>query len=390
MTEVLQNAGPAVDPQKKLKVMSIVGTRPEIIRLSRVLARLDEYTDHVIVHTGQNYDYELNEIFFSDLGVRKPDHFLNAATGTAAETIGHILIKVDAVLAQEQPDAVLILGDTNSCLSAIPAKRRKVPIFHMEAGNRCFDQRVPEETNRRIVDHTSDVNLTYSDIAREYLLREGLSPDRIIKTGSPMFEVLTHYLPQIEASDVMARLGLGARDYYVVSAHREENIDSDINLDGLALSLNTIAETYGRRVIVSTHPRTQKRIDARGIKFHPNVELLKPLGFHDYVHLQMHARAVLSDSGTITEESSILNFPALNIREAHERPEGMEEASVMMVGLSPERIMQGLRILEDQPRGDERLLRQVADYSMPNVSDKVLRILISYTDYINRVVWRKG
>lgn len=375
---------------KRLKVMSVVGTRPEIIRLSRVLAKLDEYTDHVIVHTGQNYDYELNEIFFSDLGVRKPDHFLNAAVGTAAETIGHILIKVDAVLAQEQPDAMLILGDTNSCLSAIPAKRRKVPIFHMEAGNRCFDQRVPEETNRRIVDHTSDINLTYSDIAREYLLREGLPPDRIIKTGSPMFEVLTHYLPQIEASDVMRRLNLQAGEYYVVSAHREENIDSDLNLDGLALSLNTIAETYGRRVIVSTHPRTQKRIDARGIQFHNGVELLKPLGFHDYVHLQMHARAVLSDSGTITEESSILNFPALNIREAHERPEGMEEASVMMVGLSPERIMQGLRILEDQPRGETRLLRQVADYSMPNVSDKVVRILHSYTDYINRVVWRKG
>ncbi|CAM4152446.1 non-hydrolyzing UDP-N-acetylglucosamine 2-epimerase [Deinococcus marmoris] len=376
--------------QKKLKVMSIVGTRPEIIRLSRVLAKLDEYTEHVIVHTGQNYDYELNEIFFSDLSVRKPDHFLNAATGTAAETIGHILIKVDVVLAQEQPDAVLILGDTNSCLSAIPAKRRKVPIFHMEAGNRCFDQRVPEETNRRIVDHTADINMTYSDIAREYLLREGLPPDRIIKTGSPMFEVLTHYLPQIEASDVMARLGLEAGEYYVVSAHREENIDSDPNLDGLVLSLNTIAETYGRRVIVSTHPRTQKRIDARGIKFHSKVELLKPLGFHDYVHLQMHARAVLSDSGTITEESSILNFPALNIREAHERPEGMEEASVMMVGLSPERVMQGLQILEDQPRGDERLLRQPADYSMPNVSDKVLRILISYTDYVNRVVWHKS
>ncbi|MBB6017762.1 non-hydrolyzing UDP-N-acetylglucosamine 2-epimerase [Deinococcus radiopugnans] len=375
---------------KKLKIMSVVGTRPEIIRLSRVLAKLDEYTDHVIVHTGQNYDYELNEIFFSDLGVRKPDHFLDAATGTAAETIGHILIKVDAVLAQEQPDAVLILGDTNSCLSAIPAKRRKVPIFHMEAGNRCFDQRVPEETNRKIVDHTSDINLTYSDIAREYLLREGLPPDRIIKTGSPMFEVLTHYLPQIEASDVMTRLGLETGEYYVVSAHREENIDSDTNLDGLALSLNTIAQTYGRRVIVSTHPRTQKRIDARDIEFHPNVELLKPLGFHDYVHLQMHARAVLSDSGTITEESSILNFPALNIREAHERPEGMEEASVMMVGLSPERIMQGLRILEAQPRGETRMLRQVSDYSMPNVSDKVLRILISYTDYVNRVVWRKG
>ncbi|GAA5503403.1 UDP-2,3-diacetamido-2,3-dideoxy-D-glucuronate 2-epimerase [Deinococcus xinjiangensis] len=374
----------------KLKVMSVVGTRPEIIRLSRVLARLDEYTDHVIVHTGQNYDYELNEIFFNDLGVRKPDHFLNAATGTASETIGHILIKVDAVMAEEKPEAVLILGDTNSCLSAIPAKRRKIPIFHMEAGNRCFDQRVPEETNRRIVDHTSDINLTYSDIAREYLLREGLPPDRIIKTGSPMFEVLTHYMPQIEASDVLTRLGLKPGEYFVVSAHREENIDSDINLENLALSLNTIAETYGQRVIVSTHPRTQKRIDAKGIQFHKNVELLKPLGFHDYNHLQMHAHAVLSDSGTITEESSILNFPALNIREAHERPEGMEEASVMMVGLAPERIMQGLRILEDQPRGEERLLRRVADYSMPNVSDKVLRIIQSYTDYVNRVVWRKG
>ncbi|MBZ9753155.1 UDP-N-acetylglucosamine 2-epimerase (non-hydrolyzing) [Deinococcus sp. HMF7604] len=375
--------------EKKLKVMTVVGTRPEIIRLSRVMARLDEYTEHVIVHTGQNYDYELNEIFFHDLSVRKPDHFLNAATGTAAETIGHILIKVDAVLKREQPDAVLILGDTNSCLSAIPAKRRKIPIFHMEAGNRCFDQRVPEETNRRIVDHTADINLTYSDIAREYLLREGLLPDRIIKTGSPMFEVLTHYRPQIDASDVLARLGLTAGEYFVVSAHREENIDSDRNLAGLVESLNRVAERYGQRVIVSTHPRTQKRIDATGAQFHPLVELLKPLGFHDYNHLQLHARAVLSDSGTISEESSILNFPALNIREAHERPEAMEEASVMMVGLSPERVMQGLRVLEDQPRGEARLLRPVADYSMPNVSDKVLRIILGYTDYVNRVVWRK-
>ncbi|GHG05370.1 UDP-N-acetyl glucosamine 2-epimerase [Deinococcus piscis] len=374
---------------KKLKVMSVVGTRPEIIRLSRVLARLDQYTEHVLVHTGQNYDYELNEIFFRDLGVKKPDHFLDAAVGTAAETIGNILIKVDAVLAEEQPDAVLILGDTNSCLSAIPAKRRKIPIFHMEAGNRCFDQRVPEETNRRIVDHTADINLTYSDIAREYLLREGLPPDRIIKTGSPMFEVLGHYMPQIEASDVLERLELTAGEYFLVSAHREENIDSDRNLAGLVESLNSIAERYGQRVIVSTHPRTQKRFDATGAKFHPLVELMKPLGFHDYNHLQMHARTVLSDSGTITEESSILNFPALNIREAHERPEGMEEASVMMVGLSPERIMQALSILEDQPRGEERLLRRVADYSMPNVSDKVVRILHSYTDYVNRVVWRK-
>lgn len=375
--------------EKKLKVLTVVGTRPEIIRLSRVMARLDGYTEHVIVHTGQNYDYELNEIFFHDLGVRKPDHFLNAAVGTAAETIGHILIKVDAVLEQEKPDAVLILGDTNSCLSAIPAKRRKIPIFHMEAGNRCFDQRVPEETNRKIVDHTADINLTYSDIAREYLLREGLLPDRIIKTGSPMFEVLTHYRPQIDASDVLARLGLTAGEYFVVSAHREENIDSGRNLAGLVESLNQVAERYGQRVIVSTHPRTQKRIDATGAQFHPLVELLKPLGFHDYNHLQLHARAVLSDSGTISEESSILNFPALNIREAHERPEAMEEASVMMVGLSPERIMQGLRILEGQPRGTERLLRPVADYSMPNVSDKVLRIVLSYTDYVNRVVWRK-
>lgn len=378
------------DLKKKMKVMTVVGTRPEIIRLSRVMARLDEYTDHIIVHTGQNYDYELNEIFFRDLGVRKPDYFLDAAIGTASETIGSILIKVDGVLAKEQPEALLILGDTNSCLSAIPAKRRKIPIFHMEAGNRCFDQRVPEETNRKIVDHTADINLTYSDIAREYLLREGLLPDRIIKTGSPMFEVLHHYLPQIQASDVLQRLDLCQGEYFVVSAHREENIDYDVNLENLALSLNTIAETYGQRVIVSTHPRTQKRIDAKGIKFNEKVELLKPLGFHDYVHLQMHARAVLSDSGTITEESSILNFPALNIREAHERPEGMEEASVMMVGLAPERIMQGLRILEDQPRGEERLLRRVADYSMPNVSDKVLRIIQSYTDYVNRVVWRKG
>lgn len=377
------------NPVKKLKVMSVVGTRPEIIRLSRVLARLDQYTDHVIVHTGQNYDYELNEIFFRDLGVKKPDHFLNAAVGTAAETIGNILIKVDAVMAEEQPDAVLILGDTNSCLSAIPAKRRKIPIFHMEAGNRCFDQRVPEETNRRIVDHTADINLTYSDIAREYLLREGMSPDRVIKTGSPMFEVLNHYLPQIEASDVLERLNLKAGEYFLVSAHREENIDYDRNLAGLVESLNTIAQKYDQRVIVSTHPRTQKRIDEKGVQFDPRVELMKPLGFHDYNHLQMHARAVLSDSGTITEESSILNFPALNIREAHERPEGMEEASVMMVGLSPERIMQALAILEDQPRGEERLLRRVADYSMPNVSDKVVRILHSYTDYVNRVVWRK-
>ncbi|ADV68595.1 non-hydrolyzing UDP-N-acetylglucosamine 2-epimerase [Deinococcus maricopensis] len=376
-------------PTRRLKVMTVVGTRPEIIRLSRVLARLDEYTDHVLVHTGQNYDYELNGVFFNDLGVRQPDHFLEAAGSSAAETIGQILIRMDPVLAQEQPDALLILGDTNSCLAAINAKRRKIPIFHMEAGNRCFDQRVPEETNRKIVDHTSDINLTYSSIAREYLLREGLDPARVIKTGSPMFEVLHHYRPQIDASDVLTRLGLHPGAYFVVSAHREENVDSDKNLRRLHETLNAVADHFGQRVIVSTHPRTQKRIDAAGLSFHENVELLKPLGFHDYVHLQMHARAVLSDSGTITEESSILNFPALNIREAHERPEGMEEAAVMMTGLQVERVLQGLTILERQPRGDDRLLRLVEDYAMPNVSDKVVRLILSYTDYVNRVVWRK-
>lgn len=374
---------------KKLKVLTVVGTRPEIIRLSRVLAKLDEYCDHVLVHTGQNYDYELNEIFFQDLAVRKPDHFLNAAGANAAETIGQVIIAVDAILATEKPDAVLILGDTNSCLAAIPAKRRKIPIFHMEAGNRCFDQRVPEETNRRIVDHTADINLTYSSIAREYLIREGLSPDRVIKTGSPMFEVLNHYRSGIDSSDVLSRLQLDEGRYFVVSAHREENVDSDINLDKLAQSLNAVAETYGEPVIVSTHPRTQKRIDAKAIKFHPLIRLHKPLGFKDYVKLQICARAVLSDSGTITEESSILNFPALNIREAHERPEGNEEASVMMTGMEVERVLQGLSILADQPRGTERLLRVVADYSMSNVSDKVVRIIHSYTDYVNRVVWKK-
>ncbi|MFC4639980.1 non-hydrolyzing UDP-N-acetylglucosamine 2-epimerase [Deinococcus hohokamensis] len=378
------------DPTPRLKVMTVVGTRPEIIRLSRVLTRLDEHTDHVLVHTGQNYDYELNGVFFRDLGVRQPDHFLEAAGGTAAETIGQILIRMDPVLEKEQPDALLILGDTNSCLAAINAKRRKIPIFHMEAGNRCFDQRVPEETNRKIVDHTSDINLTYSSIAREYLLREGLDPARVIKTGSPMYEVLHHYRPQIDASDVLSRLGLRQGEYFVVSAHREENVDSDINLRKLHETLNTVAAYFGQRVIVSTHPRTQKRIDAAGLTFHANVELLKPLGFHDYVHLQMHAHAVLSDSGTITEESSILNFPALNIREAHERPEGMEEAAVMMTGLDVTRVMQGLAILEHQPRGEERLLRLVEDYSMPNVSDKVMRLILSYTDYVNRLVWRKG
>ncbi len=374
---------------KKLKVLTVVGTRPEIIRLSRVLARLDEHTDHILVHTGQNYDYELNEIFFKDLEIRKPDHFLNAAGANAAETIGKIIIAVDTVLALEQPEAVLILGDTNSCLAAIPAKRRKIPIFHMEAGNRCFDQRVPEETNRKIVDHTADINLTYSSIAREYLLREGLPPDRVIKTGSPMCEVLTYYRDGIEDSVVLDRLNVVASEFFVVSCHREENIDSDQNFGKLVTMLNTIAERYGIPVIVSTHPRTQKRIDALGIKFHPLVQLLKPLGFKDYNKLQISAKAVLSDSGTINEESSILNFPALNIREAHERPEGMEEAAVMMVGLETNRVMQGLAILEDQPRGDSRLLRQVDDYSMPNVSDKVVRIIHSYTDFVNRTVWRK-
>ena len=374
---------------KKLKVMTVVGTRPEIIRLSRVLARLDEHCEHVLVHTGQNYDYELNQIFFDDLGLRKPDHFLNAAGASAAETIGKIIAAMDAVLLAEQPQALLVLGDTNSCLAVIPAKRRKVPIFHMEAGNRCFDMRVPEEINRRIVDHTADVNLTYSSIAREYLLREGLPPDLVIKTGSPMAEVLAHYRSRIEASSVLARLGLAEDGYFVVSAHREENIDSDASFGKLVAVLNGVAETHGLPVIVSTHPRTQKRVDALGVRFHPQVRLLKPLGFSDYVRLQQSARAVLSDSGTISEESSILNFPALNLREAHERPEGMEEAAVMLTGLALERVLQGLAILAEQPRGDQRLLRQVADYSMPNVSDKVLRIIHSYTDYVNRVVWKK-
>lgn len=374
---------------KKLKVMSVVGTRPEIIRLSRVLAALDEHCEHVLVHTGQNYDYELNEIFFQDLGVRRPDRFLNAAGGNAAETIGNIIIAVDSALAEIAPDAMLVLGDTNSCLAALPAKRRKVPIFHMEAGNRCFDQRVPEETNRKIVDHISDVNMTYSDIAREYLLREGLPPDRVIKTGSPMYEVLTHYRGGIDASDIVGRLELQPNGYFVVSAHREENIESDYNFSRLVAVLNAVAEQFGLPVIVSTHPRTQKRIDAAGASFHPLVKLMKPMGFKDYVKLQLDSKAVLSDSGTITEESSILNFPALNIREAHERPEGMEEASVMMVGLSVERVLQALAVLDSQPRGADRLLRQVSDYSMPNVSDKVVRIIHSYTDYVNRTVWKK-
>jgi UDP-N-acetylglucosamine 2-epimerase (non-hydrolysing) len=375
--------------KERLKVMTVVGTRPEIIRLSRVMAKLDESNaiEHIIVHTGQNYDYELNQIFFEDLGIRKPDLFLNAAGTTATETIGQILIKIDLLLESERPDAFMVLGDTNSCLCAIPAKKRHIPIFHMEAGNRCFDQRVPEETNRKIVDHISDVNLTYSDIAREYLLREGLPADRIIKTGSPMFEVLTHYLPSINASGVLSKLGLKKHEYFVVSAHREENINDVMNFKGLMSSLNLIAEKYRLPIIVSTHPRTQKMIDKMAIKMQDEVKFLKPMGFNDYNALQMNSKAVLSDSGTISEESSILNFPALNIRQAHERPEAMEEASVMMVGLSPERILQGLTQLETQKRGDVRSFRRVADYSMPNVSDKMVRIIISYTDYIKRVVW---
>jgi len=374
---------------KKMKVMTVVGTRPEIIRLSRVMARLDEHCDHVIVHTGQNYDYELNQIFFDDLGIRKPDHFLNAAGATGAETIGNVIIALDKLLATDRPDALLVLGDTNSCLAVLPAKRRKIPTFHMEAGNRCFDMRVPEEVNRRIVDHTADINLTYSSIAREYLLAEGLPSDMVIKTGSPMAEVLGHYRPAIDASDVLERLELKAGEFFVVSAHREENIDSDKNFSKLVGTLNAISRAYRLPVIVSTHPRTQKRIDATGSRFEPEVRLLKPLGFTDYNKLQLSARAVLSDSGTINEESSIMNFPALNLREAHERPEGMEEAAVMMTGLEEERVMQALAILASQPRGERRLLRQVADYSMPNVSDKVVRIIHSYTDYVNRVVWKK-
>lgn len=376
---------------KKLKVMSVVGTRPEIIRLSRVLAALDQHCDHVLVHTGQNYDYELNQIFFDDLGVRKPDYFLNSAEGSsgAANTIGNLITAVDQVLAEVKPEAMLVLGDTNSCLSVIPAKRRKVPVFHMEAGNRCFDQRVPEEINRRIVDHTADINLTYSEIAREYLLREGLPPDQVIKSGSPMFEVLNYYMPQIQASDVLQRLDLKEERYFVVSAHREENIDSDRTFTKLVTMLNALAEDHDLPVIVSTHPRTQKRVDETETKFHSQIRLLKPLGFHDYVKLQMSAKASLSDSGTINEESSILNFPALNIREAHERPEGMEEAAVMMVGLELDRVRQGLAILETQPRGAERGMRLVADYSMPNVSEKVVRIIHSYTDYVKRVVWKQ-
>ena len=375
--------------KSRLKVMTVVGTRPEIIRLSRVMAALDasQAIEHIIVHTGQNYDYELNQIFFDDLKIRKPDFFLNAAGVSATETIGQILIKIDPLLESEKPDAFLVLGDTNSCLCAIPAKKRHIPIFHMEAGNRCFDQRVPEETNRKIVDHVSDINLTYSDIAREYLLREGISADRIIKTGSPMFEVLNHYLPDIKASDILNKLNLEQHKYFVISAHREENISSEKNFKGLMDSLNLIAEKYGFPIIVSTHPRTQKMIDAKQIKMMPEIQFLKPMGFNDYNALQMKSYAVLSDSGTISEESSVLNFPALNIRDAHERPEAMEEASVMMVGLNTERIMQALVELQTQKRGEERSFRLVADYSMPNVSQKMVRIILSYTNYIKRVVW---
>ena len=383
---------------KKLKVLTVVGTRPEIIRLSRVMAKLDESEaiEHITLHTGQNYDYELNEIFYEDLGIRKPDHFLNAAGKTAAETIGLIIAAIDPLLEDIKPDAFLVLGDTNSCLCTIPAKKRHIPIFHMEAGNRCFDQRVPEETNRKIVDHISDINMPYSSIAREYLLREGIPADRIIKTGSPMFEVLNHYMPKILASDVLTRLGLEKDKYFVVSAHREENINSEKNFNGLLSALNLIAEKYNYPIIVSTHPRTHKKLEQyqqqvtsnlKPIILNPLIQFLKPLGFSDYNTLQINAYAVLSDSGTISEESSIMNFCALNIREAHERPEAMEEGSVMMVGLNPERIIQGLTILENQKRGNDRTLRPVYDYSMPNVSDKVVRIIMSYTDYVNRTVW---
>ena len=373
---------------KRLKVVTVVGTRPEIIRLSRVIAKLDQYMDQQLIHTGQNYDYELNQIFFDDLEMRKPDYFLSAAGKSSAETIGNVILAVDKVLEEVNPEALLVLGDTNSCMAVIPAKRRMIPVFHMEAGNRCFDQRAPEEINRRIVDHTADINMTYSSIAREYLLREGLPADMVIKTGSPMKEVLQYYLKGIESSDVLDRLRLEKEKYFVVSAHREENLDYELNFGKLVNVLNSIAVKYSLPVIVSTHPRTQKRIDSAKVKFHKNIQLLKPLGFIDYNKLQISAKAVLSDSGTINEESSILNFPALNIREFHERPEGMEETAVMMVGLEIERVMQALEIIKNQLRGDERTIHQVCDYSMPNVSDKVVRIIHSYTDYVKRVVWK--
>ncbi len=375
---------------KKIKVMTVVGTRPEIIRLSRVLAVLDECADHVLVHTGQNYDYELNEVFFKDLGLKKPDHFLAAAGKTPAETIGQVIARIDPVLEKERPEALLILGDTNSALAAIPAKRRKIPVFHMEAGNRCFDQRVPEEINRKIVDHISDINLPYSSIAREYLLHEGLPADRIIKTGSPMSEVLGYYAPRINSSDILSRLKLQPQGYFVLSSHREENVDSDGNLAKLGELLNTLAADYGKKVIVSTHPRTRKRFESKKMKFHKNIELLKPLGFSDYVCLQKNAFVVLSDSGTITEEASILNFPALNIREAHERPEGMEEAAVIMTGLETRRVKQAIAVLTARDGKRKPSSRVVSDYDVPNVSEKVLRIILSYTDYVNRTVWRRS
>jgi UDP-N-acetyl-L-fucosamine synthase len=372
-----------------LKVMTIIGTRPEIIKLSRVIYQLDKHTEHILVHSGQNYDYELNEIFFQQLEIRKPDHFLNAAGDTVAQTIGSVIAKADEVFAATQPDALLLLGDTNSCLAAISAKRRKIPIFHMEAGNRCFDQRVPEEINRKIVDHISDINMPYSSISREYLIREGIPPDSVVKTGSPMYEVLHYYRPKIEESDVLKRLGLQEQDYFVVSSHREENIDFPGQFEKLICMLNGLSDHFGKRIIVSTHPRTKKKIDETGTKLSPLVELMKPLGFYDYVHLQMHAIASLSDSGTITEESAILNFPALNLRNAHERPEGMEEGAVMMTGLEFDRIMEGLAILQSQGRAEERTIRVVQDYNVPNVSDKVVRIILSYTNYVDRFVWHK-
>ncbi|WIG82573.1 UDP-N-acetylglucosamine 2-epimerase (non-hydrolyzing) [Photobacterium damselae] len=373
----------------KLKVITVVGTRPEIIRLSRTIAKLDEYTDHILVHTGQNYDYELNQIFFDDLGIRSPDIFLECAGHTAAETMAQVISKSDKLFSEIEPEAVLILGDTNSALSAISAKRKKIPIFHMEAGNRCFDLRVPEEINRKIVDHISDVNLPYSDIARDYLLREGISPDFIVKTGSPMDEVLNYYKDNIAQSDVLDRLELSREAYFLVSVHREENVDSEKNINNYVLALNTIAEKYKLPIIVSTHPRTRKKIEQLNLQFHPLVHLMKPLGFSDYIRLQIEAKVVLSDSGTITEESSILNFPAINIREAQERPEGFEEGAVMFTGMSVNRILQAIDILDTQPRNDDRLLNKVADYIAPNVSDKVLRVILSYTDYVNRVVWKK-